>query len=76
VRRPPVPPPRAARTDARAVNQSLLVYSEIRKARAETVVASATKTKGSLHLPDGPAQLARDAKIARASRGECANPDL
>jgi hypothetical protein len=61
---------------ARAVNPSLLVYQEVRKSRAEHVVASASQNRYSLHLPDGPEQARRDDLIARASAGESVNPDL
>lgn len=49
---------------------------EIRKSRAETVVASASKTRDILHLPDGPDQRRRDDAIGKASRGESKSPDL
>jgi hypothetical protein len=65
-----------ALTQARPVNPSLLVYQEVRKARAEHVVASASQTRLSLHLHDGPEQARRDEMIARASLGESVNPDL
>jgi salicylate hydroxylase len=62
--------------DKADIHAALLVYSEIRKSRSETVVASATKTRQVLHLPDGPEQQMRDNAISRASRGEGTNPDL
>jgi hypothetical protein len=49
---------------------------EVRKSRAEAVVASASKTRTVLHLPDGPEQVNRDDRIGRASVGESVNPDL
>jgi hypothetical protein len=39
-------------------------------------VASANKTRDTLHLPDGPEQIRRDEAIGKASRGECKSPDL
>jgi salicylate hydroxylase len=39
-------------------------------------VASASKTRDALHLPDGPEQILRDEAIKKASRGECNSPDL
>lgn len=52
------------------------LLQQIRKTRAEIVVASASKTRETLHLPDGPDQIMRDAAISKASRGECSSPDL
>src|ERR1700735_2093130 len=49
---------------------------KLRKSRGETVVASASKTREALHLPDGPEQILRDEAIGKASRGECESPDL
>lgn len=51
-------------------------FQKLRKSRGETVVASATKTREALHLPDGPEQILRDEAIGKASRGECDSPDL
>ena len=39
-------------------------------------MASASKTRDALHLPDGPEQILRDEAIGKASRGECESPDL
>jgi salicylate hydroxylase len=52
------------------------VLQHLRKSRGEIVVASASKTREALHLPDGPEQVLRDEAIGRASRGECNSPDL
>ena len=52
------------------------LFQKLRKSRGETVVASASKTREALHLPDGPEQIMRDDAIRKASRGECDSPDL
>jgi salicylate hydroxylase len=59
-----------------ALHGTHLCFQELRKSRGETAVASATKTRDVLHLPDGPEQILRDEAIGKASRGECASPDL
>lgn len=55
---------------------ALQVYQFVRKARGESIQASAGETKRALHLPDGALQEARDQKIRDASRGVAENPDL
>jgi salicylate hydroxylase len=58
------------------IHTALLIYSKLRKSRSEIAVASASKTRDALHLPDGPEQILRDEAIGKASRGECESPDL
>lgn len=58
------------------VTLAIAVYEQVRKARGEAVQASATVTRKALHLPDGPEQEERDAKIKAASQGKGNNPDL
>lgn len=57
------------------VELALEIYELVRKTRAETVQGSASITRKTLHLDDGPEQEARDKKIRGA--GESGkNPDL
>lgn len=56
---------------------ALQVYESVRKARGEAVQSSAGTSQKALHLPDGPEQRERDAKIKKASEGHGGeNPDL
>ncbi|KAL1311258.1 hypothetical protein AAFC00_001447 [Neodothiora populina] len=55
---------------------AIQVYEQVRKARGEAVQGSAAITRKALHLPDGPEQRERDAKIKAASAGKGNNPDL
>ncbi|KAL8290070.1 hypothetical protein RQP46_003009 [Phenoliferia psychrophenolica] len=57
-----------------ACHPMLPCYEGVRKDRAEKIQASAAATKISLHLPDGPKQVERDALIREAAKGG-ANPD-
>ncbi|KAL3479960.1 hypothetical protein BJX99DRAFT_244625 [Aspergillus californicus] len=52
----------------------LQAYEKSRKERAETVQQSGTMNRITLHLPDGPEQLARDEQF-RASLNGGSNPD-
>ena len=54
------------------VHTALHVYENVRKARAEAIQDSASKTRTALHFPNGPDQERRD--MAMASKGP--NPDL
>lgn len=54
--------------------KAMRVYETLRKERAEAVVRAAGKLRQTLHLPDGQAQIDRDAAFRRAREtGE--NPD-
>ncbi|OJJ30513.1 hypothetical protein ASPWEDRAFT_716650 [Aspergillus wentii DTO 134E9] len=53
---------------------ALQAYEKSRKKRAETVQQSGSENRITLHLPDGPGQIARDAQF-RASMTGGANPD-
>ncbi|UZJ50707.1 hypothetical protein CBS101457_000027 [Exobasidium rhododendri] len=66
----------AAFTKTSDVTQALEVYEEVRKTRAETIQQSASSTRKSLHLPDGPQQQKRDLAIANAGKGQGHNPDM
>ncbi|GAA5924437.1 uncharacterized protein JCM15063_005643 [Sporobolomyces koalae] len=57
------------------IKNALLLYQDVRKARAEAIQASAADTRISLHLPDGKKQQERDEKIRLASKGQGPNPD-
>lgn len=52
------------------IQLALRVYETVRKERAEKIVASASDTSRSLHLPDGPEQEKRDRTIRSAGRKE------
>lgn len=60
------------------VELALRVYELVRKNRGEAIQNSAATTQKSLHLPDGPAQQARDQKMRDALKldGKGDNPDL
>lgn len=49
------------------------VYERSRKKRAETVQQSGSENRITLHLPDGPEQIARDAQFKASVSGN--NPD-
>lgn len=66
----------AAFTQTSDVSDALAVYEEVRKARGEAIQQSASKTRRSLHLPDGPEQQKRDEAIRAAGKGQGHNPDL
>ncbi|KAJ5125938.1 hypothetical protein N7526_008115 [Penicillium atrosanguineum] len=55
------------------IPDALKVYEQSRKQRAETVQASGSENRITLHLPDGPEQLARDAQFLESASGS--NPD-
>jgi len=57
---------------------ALKIYEGMRKERAERIQNSAAANRTSLHLPDGEAQMKRDAAMRRASGGKDGgkNPDL
>lgn len=55
------------------IPHALKVYEQSRKQRAETVQASGSENRITLHLPDGPEQLARDAQFLESASGS--NPD-
>jgi salicylate hydroxylase len=55
------------------IPHALKVYEQSRKQRAETVQQSGSENRITLHLPDGPEQLARDAQFLESARGS--NPD-
>ncbi|KAJ5316689.1 hypothetical protein N7508_001197 [Penicillium antarcticum] len=52
---------------------ALSAYERSRKQRAETVQQSGSENRITLHLPDGPEQVARDAQFLASANGE--NPD-
>ncbi|KAJ5776552.1 uncharacterized protein N7511_001563 [Penicillium nucicola] len=52
---------------------ALSAYEQSRKERAETVQQSGSENRITLHLPDGPEQVARDAQFLASASGE--NPD-
>lgn len=52
------------------------VYAQVRKARGESIQASASQTRKALHLDDGPEQRERDQAIRDATQGKGSNPDL
>ena len=54
------------------VPTALRVYEKVRKARAEAIQNSASKTRTTLHLPDGPEQERRDMAMGRQGP----NPDM
>ncbi|OQD67220.1 hypothetical protein PENDEC_c041G03547 [Penicillium decumbens] len=55
------------------IPHALRVYEQSRKQRAETVQQSGSENRITLHLPDGPEQLARDAQFLESASGS--NPD-
>jgi salicylate hydroxylase len=55
------------------IPHALGVYERSRKQRAETVQQSGSENRVTLHLPDGPEQIARDALFKASGSGE--NPD-
>ncbi|CAG8348873.1 unnamed protein product [Penicillium salamii] len=52
---------------------ALNTYEKSRKERAETVQQSGSENRITLHLPDGPEQIARDAQFQASASGN--NPD-
>ncbi|OAA35233.1 Aromatic-ring hydroxylase-like protein [Beauveria brongniartii RCEF 3172] len=56
------------------VQLALKMYETIRKSRAEKIAASATATAKTLHLPDGPEQVARDQELINPGVAK-RNPD-
>ncbi|KAJ9488550.1 hypothetical protein VN97_g4764 [Penicillium thymicola] len=55
------------------IPHALSVYEKSRKKRAETVQQSGSENRITLHLPDGPEQIARDAQFKASISGN--NPD-
>lgn len=55
------------------IPHALSAYERSRKTRAETVQHSGSKNRITLHLPDGPEQMARDALFKASDSGS--NPD-
>ncbi|KAJ6139048.1 Monooxygenase FAD-binding [Penicillium samsonianum] len=55
------------------ISHALSVYERSRKKRAETVQQSGSENRITLHLPDGPEQIARDAQFKASVSGN--NPD-
>lgn len=55
------------------IPRALQVYEKSRKQRAETIQQSGSENRLTLHLPDGPEQIARDNQFRAAATG--ANPD-
>lgn len=62
-------------TTKSGIPTALKVYELVRKERGEKIQNSASTTRTSLHLPDGPEQQQRDEQIRKAARGEGENPD-
>ncbi|KAI5793078.1 putative salicylate hydroxylase [Geopyxis carbonaria] len=59
------------------VPQALAVFEQVRKLRGEQIQASASTTRGALHLADGPEQQKRDAQIRASSTSKDErNPDM
>ncbi|ATY65866.1 Aromatic-ring hydroxylase [Cordyceps militaris] len=56
------------------VRLALKMYETIRKSRAEKIAASATATAYTLHMPDGPEQIARDQGLVSPGAAKH-NPD-
>ena len=52
---------------------ALRLYEKSRKQRAETVQQSGSENRITLHLPDGPEQIARDEQFRASARGS--SPD-
>jgi salicylate hydroxylase len=61
-------------TSKQEIPLALKVYEKSRRERAETVQQSGSLNRITLHLPDGPEQLARDEQF-RASLTGGENPD-
>lgn len=61
-------------TDKNEIPIALRAYEKSRKERAETVQQSGSMNRVTLHLPDGPEQIARDEQF-RASLKGGSNPD-
>lgn len=55
------------------IPHALHVYEKSRKLRAETVQQSGSDNRTTLHLPDGPEQVARDEQFRASTTGS--NPD-
>ena len=55
------------------IPHALSAYERSRKRRAETVQQSGSENRITLHLPDGPEQIARDAQFKASASGN--NPD-
>ncbi|CAI7657435.1 unnamed protein product [Penicillium glandicola] len=55
------------------IPHALSIYEKSRKKRAETVQQSGSENRITLHLPDGPEQIARDAQFKASASGN--NPD-
>ncbi|KAJ5634575.1 Monooxygenase FAD-binding [Penicillium herquei] len=60
-------------TSRHEIPTALQVYEKSRKQRAETVQQSGSENRITLHLPDGPEQIARDKQFRAAASGS--NPD-
>lgn len=58
-----------------SIPQALRLHQLVRKSRAETIQNTAMKNREILHMPDGPAQIERDAKFAMIFGGG-ENPDI
>lgn len=56
------------------INRALRVYEQARKSRAETIQQLGSENRITLHLPDGPEQVARDQKFKLVSASGD-NPD-
>jgi salicylate hydroxylase len=56
------------------INRALRVYEQARKSRAETIQQLGSEHRITLHLPDGPEQVARDQKFKLVSASGD-NPD-
>lgn len=55
------------------IPRALQAYEKSRKVRAETVQQSGSENRVTLHLPDGPEQVARDEQFRASTTGS--NPD-
>lgn len=53
----------------REIPHALQVYEKSRKSRAETVQQSGSENRITLHLPDGPEQVARDEQFRASGSG-------
>ncbi|KAJ5899613.1 Monooxygenase FAD-binding [Penicillium taxi] len=60
-------------TSKNEIPRALQIYEQSRKQRAETVQASGSENRVTLHLPDGPEQVARDEQFKASATGN--SPD-
>ncbi|KAI9868237.1 MAG: hypothetical protein M1813_006982 [Trichoglossum hirsutum] len=58
------------------VKDALEMYQRLRKARGEAIVKESSRQRDSLHLPDGPAQEARDATLLSQLGASEIKPDF